>query len=371
MATRAAALVLLLISFVFARTALVAAGDARVYGVVIDESGGVLPGVTVVATSKDGGVAATVTNAVGEYRFNGLPPGVITLSFELEGFSTAAIEIVTKADADLRVARQRLAVAARSETVTVQAPAPAAAPLVPPRAPLPPPPPRPAVVPVAEHDRDSICGPAKASAAEALGTIGSRRYGEDKGLYTKDDQVIVDSGAVNGVAVGQNVVARRWYRAIGGPAAPLGEHTAGLLQIVAAGERASIAVVIYACDEIMRGDQIAPFRPEPLRPAEAAGEPAFDSAARILFADVGQLVGAPRRLMVIDRGRDRGIRAGQRLTLFRRTRLSGKTPAILGDAVVVAVREDSATIRVERATDAIFFGDLAAPHAASPASTRP
>ena len=32
----------------------------------------------------------------------------------------------------------------------------------------------------------------------------------------------------------------------------------------------------------------------------------------------------------------------------------------LGDAVVVAVRNDSATVRVGRATDAIFFSDLAA-----------
>ena len=37
------------------------------------------------ATSKDGTVAATVTNAVGEYRFNGLQAGPVTIAFELEG----------------------------------------------------------------------------------------------------------------------------------------------------------------------------------------------------------------------------------------------------------------------------------------------
>jgi hypothetical protein len=110
----------------------------------------------------------------------------------------------------------------------------------------------------------------------------------------------------------------------------------------------------------MRGDRLAAFTPEPVRSPEAGGRPAFDNAARILFGDAGQLVGAPRRLMVIDRGRDRGIRPAQRLTLFRRARFDGNAPQVVGEAIVVAVRDDSATIRVERATDAIRFGDLAA-----------
>ncbi len=63
------------------------------------------------------------------------------------------------------------------------------------------------------------------------------------------------------------------------------------------------------------------------------------------------MMGAPRRLMVIDRGSDLGIRVGQRLTLFRRRPGRGARPAIVGDAIVVAVRNDSATIRVERARD--------------------
>src|SRR5262249_59198406 len=109
---------------------------------------------------------------------------------------------------------------------------------VPPRAPPPPPPPPPVVEPVAEHDRDSVCGPAKTDAATgAFGIIRSRRYGEDRGLYVKDDQVIVEGGALNGLAVGQNVVARRQFRAGSGAAATVGDHTAGAPQIVA-GRRA-------------------------------------------------------------------------------------------------------------------------------------
>jgi hypothetical protein len=42
---------------------------------------------------------------------------------------------------------------------------------------------------------------------------------------------------------------------------------------------------------------------------------------------------------------------------------------IVGDAVVVATRGDSATIRVEQATDAIVFGDWAAPQQPGPVGT--
>jgi hypothetical protein len=139
-----------------------------------------------------------------------------------------------------------------------------------------------------------------------------------------------------------------------------------VLQIVAANERASVGVVVYACDELMRGDVLAEFKPEPIRAPEPAGIPNYENAARILFADVGQMLGVPRRLMVIDRGSDHDLRVGQRLTLFRRKVQSGGTPSVVGDAVVVALRIDSATIRVESSNDVISFGDWAAPQRSAP-----
>jgi len=355
----------------FLSVAVPLAASGRLRGGVVDQSGLLLPGVTVVATALDGRVLATVaTDGTGAFEFDGLPPEQITIGFELEGFTPVSVDVTVPRDGESRVPTQRLTLASRAETVEVVGKAPAVAPPIPPRpAPLPPPPP-PVLVPVPEHDRDSICGPAKAGTTpEQLGTIRSRRYGDDKGLYVKDDQVIVDGGSLNGLAAGQNVVARRVFRPGETSASLVGEHTAGVLQIVAAGERAAIAVVIYTCDEVMRGDRLAAFAPEPLRAPDPGGAPAFDRAARILFADAGQLIGAPRRLMVIDRGRDRGVRAGQRLTLFRRARFGSGTPTVVGEAVVVAVRADSATIRIERATDVIAFGDFAAPQDRSTSST--
>ena len=111
-------------------------------------------------------------------------------------------------------------------------------------------------------------------------------------------------------------------------------------------------------------DFLASFKPEAIRTPDPMGIPAYRDAARILFADEGQMLGAPRRLMVIDRGSEHGVSAGQRLTLFRKGR-SAARPDVVGDAIVVAVRSDSATIRVERVTDAISSGDWAAPQGPS------
>ena len=102
--------------------------------------------------------------------------------------------------------------------------------------------------PVPPHERDSVCGPSKANPAiEPLGTIRSTRYVAEGGRYTTGTQVIVDGGALNGLEVGQNLVVRRSFKVqrLAGTDT-MGEHSAGLVQIVGVGERSSIAVVIYA-----------------------------------------------------------------------------------------------------------------------------
>jgi hypothetical protein len=337
-----------------------------VRGAVTDGSGGVLPGVTVVATSADGVViATTVTNAVGGYAFGALPAGPVRLIFQLEAFATAIVGLAVKSGTE-SVVTEHLELAAITETVVVHGHAPDP----PDRRPAPTPPP-PAARPVPRHDQESICGPAKPGAtAEAFGTILSLRHETERGLYAKDDELLIDGGTLNGLDVGQNLVVRRYYHVSGvDGAAGTGEHTSGLLQIVAADERASRAVVVYACDEMMRGDFLASFHPEPVRIPDPVGIPAYKDAARILFADAGQMLGVPGRLMVIDQGSEHGIRPGQRLTLFRRAVHGATRPSVVGDAVIVAVRTGSATIRVERVTDAISFGDWAAPQRRSPVAS--
>jgi hypothetical protein len=339
-----------------------------VRGQVLDVSDGVLPGVTVVASAVDGRtLVTTITNEVGHYVFTALPSGPVQIAFQLEGFEPASVEIKVQPGTELSVV-ERLKLAQITESVVVVAKAPEEPP-PPPPAPRPAPipyrrPPPPVVIPVPAHEIESICRPAKPGMTfESLGTIQSHYREAGRTLYGKGDELNVDRGTLDGFEVGKNLVVRRYYRVNdpGEVIAANGEHTAGLVQIIATSEHTSTAIVIHACSEVMKGDFLASFVPEPVRPADPTGTPTYQDAIRILFADSGQMLGAPRRLMVIDRGSAQGIRAGQRLTLFRGEHGATLKPVVLGDAVVVAVRDDSATIRIENATDAISLGDWAAP----------
>ena len=68
-----------------------AQGTGSIIGQVTDQSGAVLPGVTVTATSPALQVpeVTTVTNEQGEYRLAPLPIGVYQVAFELTSFRPA------------------------------------------------------------------------------------------------------------------------------------------------------------------------------------------------------------------------------------------------------------------------------------------
>jgi hypothetical protein len=333
-----------------------APSTATVRGEVIDSSGAVVPGATVEALRSGGApVYSAVTDARGVFTLT-VTPGPLTLRMTLDGFEPASLPLVVESGVDTWVAGL-LRIAALSERVVVLAPAPEPTLVTPP----PPPPPRHEVVPVPLPDMESVCGPSKPRATTVpSGSIGAHRADPERILYRLGDELRLEPAAGFELLVGQNLVARRHFRAAGARGAHVrGEHTAGVVQVVTVSDQAVTAIVIYACGEIRRGDLLMPFVPEPMPEPEPAGVPVYREAARILFGDTGQLMGAPGRLMVIDRGRLQGVRPGQRLTLFRRGR--GGRETVVGEAVVLGVREDSARIRVESATDAIWAGDSAAP----------
>jgi hypothetical protein len=331
-------------------------GRGTVRGQVVDGSDAVVPGVTVEATVANQVVAQTVTDAQGAFVLPGLPHGRITLRMTLDGFDTTTVEAVVQPDAET-VVSGILRPASLSEQVTVTARAPR--PIVYPPLPRPEPPYRPTPVPLG--DLESVCGPAKPRPVNVTaGRLGADRNDSHRVLYRTGDELTIEPDAGAMLAVGQNYVARRYFRTFGLRGGDVrGEHTAGVVQVARVNDGAVTVVVLHACGELRAGDVLMPFTPEPYPLPEPAGRPIYREAARILFGEADQLMGAPGRMMVIDRGYQQGVRPGQRLTLFRRS-FGGR--ALVGDAVVLAVREDSARIRVERASGVIWVGDSAAPH---------
>jgi len=65
------------------------AQNAQITGTVTDDSGGVVPGVTMTARNEETGLVRTaVTDATGNYRLPALPPGIYVVIVELQGFNT-------------------------------------------------------------------------------------------------------------------------------------------------------------------------------------------------------------------------------------------------------------------------------------------
>ena len=83
---RIRSLFLVALSSLFLQVPLWAQGTGSIVGTVADETGGVLPGVTVHVHA--GGVEQTTfTNGVGAYRFDGLPAGPAAIDFKLINFT--------------------------------------------------------------------------------------------------------------------------------------------------------------------------------------------------------------------------------------------------------------------------------------------
>jgi outer membrane receptor protein involved in Fe transport len=93
--------------------------SGKVTGSVTDQSGAVLPGVTVNLKSVDRATTrSTVTNNAGEYVFAGLVPGTYEVTAELSGFSTKQVRTTVPVGATVNVNVQ-MAVGAQTEVITV------------------------------------------------------------------------------------------------------------------------------------------------------------------------------------------------------------------------------------------------------------
>jgi len=179
--------------------------------------------------------------------------------------------------------------------------------------------------------------------------------------------VIIDAGNTQGIKPGQVFFVRRKVRDqfIGGTTSdaeggPVSVHTAGWLTVVDVKENLSVAQVTHACDGVIYGDYLEPFVDPADPPAAVQGAPDYDHAGHIVMGDERRQMGSAGTLMILDRGTEADVRAGQTVTIFRDT-MSGIGPVYqVGRATVVSVRPQSAVLRIDSTREAVFIGDRVA-----------
>ena len=341
--------------------------QGRLMGMVTDGSGGALPGVTVTLRAGQLRPTSVVTDGEGRYLTAWLVPGTYTITFVLSGFETRTVNNVQLAAAQTVVLDQQLSLAALSETVEVTAPAPPPPPPPPPARPVNLIRPRPEAKPVDKEILASVCGPRQSlDYTIAVGRVVSHRDDASRQLLGPGDLLRIDAGEKHGIVAGQNLVVRSRFQTGDLDARKklqtFGEQAGGLVQIIETHRESSVALIVYACGEIVAGDAVEPYVAQPAFFAVAAGTPRFDEPARITIGEHGRTTAAAGQMMVIDRGIMQGVQRGQRLTIFRRGSGTGESTVTIGDGVIVAVRADSATIHIERTVDAVAVGDMVALH---------
>jgi hypothetical protein len=103
-----------------------ASNPAGIIGLVTDNTGAILPGVTVTAASPALQVPSViaVTDSLGEYRLSPLPIGIYTVTYELAGFQNLRREGVQLTVGFVARLDQVLNIGSVSETITVSAASP-------------------------------------------------------------------------------------------------------------------------------------------------------------------------------------------------------------------------------------------------------
>lgn len=185
-------------------------------------------------------------------------------------------------------------------------------------------------------------------------------------LFAPGDKVTINAGTRQGVRVGEAFFVRRLMpdriRQADSGSAPLNVHTAGVVEVVEAGADVSVAAVTVGCDGIAEGDHLDRYSPVVVSENVESGAPDFANPAHVLLGAERRVLGAPGDFMVVDRGSQQGVRAGQALTVFRTPAGRSGPLTTVGTARVFAVTPDTATIRIEQSVDAVYTGDLVAIH---------
>ena len=205
------------------------------------------------------------------------------------------------------------------------------------------------------------------SPADAPHVIGSQDA-VARSVFGTPELLVTSGGTDRGVQLGQQYFIRRVVRtgATYRDKLPHTVGTSGWARVVAVNATTAIISVDHACADILEGDYLEPYQPPALPAGDIAavdttGEPDFTSFGRILYgADERQSAGTGE-FMLIDRGVNQNVALGARFAIYRDIGKGGLPLASVGEAMVVSVGQSMALIRINKARDAIFAGDLVVP----------
>jgi len=143
-------------------------------------------------------------------------------------------------------------------------------------------------------------------------------------------------------------------------------ETTGWVRVILVQENTATVVVEQACADIHLGDYLktyekvqVPLITEHARPTRLT-PPSGKVVGTVVDMQDDATIAGDRQLVILNLGTANGITPGSLFVVYKVMYPSVPTPRIvLGEAVVVAVRERTATVRIINSNDAIMPGDKA------------
>lgn len=202
---------------------------------------------------------------------------------------------------------------------------------------------------------------------ESLQIIGSES-GATRVAFAERDILYLGKGTSSGIKAGDVFSFHHRIYPVKHPSTgkTLGEkiEVTGWGRVILAQESASTLIVEHACADIHAGDYLKPFEKQtvPLtlrRPPADRLTPATGKVQGYVIdiADDAMIAGAGH-IVMIDLGSDSGIAPGNILVAYRTMYPSVPTPRnVIGELVVIATGDKTATAKVLSSNDAIMTGD--------------
>jgi LysM domain len=202
---------------------------------------------------------------------------------------------------------------------------------------------------------------------ESLQIIGSEG-GATRIAFGEREILYLGKGTSSGIKAGDVFTFHRPLYPVKHPVTGknLGEkvEVTGWGRVVLAQENASTIVVEHACIDIHAGDYLKTFEKAtvPLTLRRDAPDRLTPATGKVqgYIVDIGEdaMIAATGQLVTIDLGSDSGIAPGSTLVVYKVMYPSVPTPRnVLGEIVVIATRDRTATAKILSSNDAIMNGD--------------
>jgi hypothetical protein len=203
--------------------------------------------------------------------------------------------------------------------------------------------------------------------AEASRIIGSQDP-VPRSVFGTPELLVISGGTDRGLTLGQEYFIRRVARSAEtyNDKLPHQVRTIGWVRIVAVNATTTIASVDHVCGDILIGDYLDGFQMPALPDSDVTAvdttrEPDFTTVGRVLYGAEEKRSAGAGDFMLIDRGMDKSVALGEHYAIYRDVKVVGVPLTSVGEATVVSLGPKMALVRINRARDAVFTGDLAIP----------